>query len=273
MHRAPDFPAFITDAAQDLRVVMRRTRRAPGLAAAIMLTIAFGSGAAVAIFMTSAAALIDPLPYTRPDRLVHLWEVRTGTSERSPTSYPTLLDWRSRSVSFSALEGYDPTNITVGFGDEARMLRGAQVTGGFFRLLGVRMSAGRGFLSGEDESGPAVAIVSQSFAHSIGGVGLDHTIMINGTPHIVVGVLPNAFHFALLQDAQVFVPLLAGEQRRADRAECSINVVGRLKDGAQLAATRAEFSAMMSELASENPDALAGRTVVAVPLRDALLGP
>src|SRR5437667_5463910 len=120
---------------QDLRVALRRIQRAPALATAMVLTIGLGLGAAAAIFMTSDAALVEPLPYAEPQRLVHLWEVRAGTAERSPTSYPTLLDWRSRAKSFSGLEAYDPTNITVGMGDEARMLRGARVTAGFFRLL------------------------------------------------------------------------------------------------------------------------------------------
>src|SRR2546430_16103695 len=135
---------------QDLRVALRRIQRAPALATAIVLTIGLGLGAAAAIFTTSDAALVEPLPYADPERLVHLWEVRAGPAERSPTSYPTLLDWRSRVTSFGALEGYDPSNLTAGGGDEARMLRGAHVTAGFFRLLGVRISAGRDFLQNED---------------------------------------------------------------------------------------------------------------------------
>src|SRR5207302_8408045 len=120
---------------QDLRVALRRMQRAPTLTTAIVLTIGLGLGAAAAIFTASDAALVEPLPYTEPERLVHLWEVRAGTEERSPTSYPTLLDWRARAHSFTDLEGYDPSNFIVGVGDGARMLRGAQVTAGFFRLL------------------------------------------------------------------------------------------------------------------------------------------
>ncbi len=163
---------------QDLRVALRRIQRAPALATAIVLTIGLGLGAAAAIFTTSDAALVEPLPYADPERLVHLWEVRAGTAERSPTSYPTLLDWRSRAKSFSALEAYDPTNSTVGVGDEARMLRGAQVTAGFLRLLGVRISAGRDFLQNEDATtGAGVAIVSERFARSLAGrSALDRTI-------------------------------------------------------------------------------------------------
>ena len=265
---------YVAETAQDLRVAVRRMRRSPALAAAIVLTIGLGLGAAAAIFTTSEAALIEPLPYAEPGRLVHLWEVRESSEERSPTSYPTLLDWRSRANSFGALEGYDATNVTVGLGDEARMRRGAQLTSGFFRLLGVRMSAGRDFLGGEDATaGAGVAIVSEGFARSVaGGRALDQTITINGASHVIVGVLPGTFHFALLQNADVFVPLVVDEQRRVDRLQRSVNVIGRLRHDVPLAVARAELAAVMPALASENPEALGGRTIAAAPLRDALLG-
>jgi len=258
---------------QDLRVALRRMRRAPVLATAIVLTIGLGLGAAAAIFATSKAALVEPLPYAEPQRLVHLWELRVGTDERSPTSYPTLRDWRSRATSLSGLEGYDPINVTVGLGDGARMLRGAQLSAGFFRLLGVRMPVGRDFLPGEDESGAGVAIVSDRFARSVPGrSAVDQTITINGTPYVIVGVLPAEFHFSLLQNADIFVPLVVDGQRLTNRLLRSINVIGRLQDQVPPAGAQAQLAAMMSGLASENPNELAGRTIVAVPLRDALLG-
>src|SRR5437016_6508579 len=258
----------------DLHIALRRLRRAPALATAIVLTLGLGLGAAGAIFTASDAALVAPLPYAEPARLVHLGEARAGSDERSPTSYPTLLDWRARAHGFSDLEGYDPSNFTVGVGDEARMLRGAEVTAGFFRLLGVRISAGRDFLRDEDATpGAAVAIVTDHFARSVFGVSaLGQTIAVNGTPHTIVGVLPPAFHFALLQNADVFVPLIADEQRRADRFNRSVYVVGRLRDHVPLTSARAELSAVTAALAREHPDALAGRTVAALPIRDALLG-
>jgi predicted permease len=258
---------------QDLRVALRRMRRAPVLATAIVLTIGLGLGAAAAIFATSKAALVEPLPYAEPQRLVHLWELRVGTDERSPTSFPTLRDWQSRANSLSGLEGYDPINVTVGLGDEARMLRGAQVTAGFFRLLGVRIPVGRDFLRGEDESGAGVAIVSDRFARSVlGRSAVDQTITINGTSYVIVGVLPAEFHFSLLQNADIFVPLVVDEQRLTNRLLRSINVIGRLQDQVPPAGAQAQLSAVMSGLASEHPNELAGRTIVAVPLRDALLG-
>src|SRR5256885_7260147 len=255
---------------QDLRYTLRTLAKRPALATAIVLTLGLGLGAAAAIFTASDAALVEPLPYAESERLVHLWEVRAGTDERSPTSYPTLLDWRARARSFADLEGYDPSNFIVGVGDEARMLRGAQVTEGFFRLLGVRISAGRDFLRNEDATtGAAVAIVSDRLARSgAGASALEQTIVVNGTPHTIVGVLSPA----LLGDGDVFVPLIADEQRRADRFNRSIHVVGRLREHVPLTSARAELSAVTAALAREHPDALGGRTVAALPIRDALLG-
>src|SRR5438876_10519838 len=86
---------------QDLRVALRPIQRAPALATAMVLTIGLGLGAAAAIFATSKAALVEPLPYAEPQRLAHLWELRVGTDERSPTSYPTLRDCSIRASSLS----------------------------------------------------------------------------------------------------------------------------------------------------------------------------
>src|SRR6266545_7226210 len=131
----PNSWPLTTHMLQDLKFALRTLVKRPALSTAIVLTLGLGLGAAAAIFTASDAALVEPLPYAEPERLVHLWEVRAGTAERSPTSYPTLLDWRARAHSLRDLEGYDPSNFTVGVGDEARMLRGARVTAGFFRLL------------------------------------------------------------------------------------------------------------------------------------------
>src|SRR5438045_5052246 len=202
----------MTSILQDVRYAFRQMRRAPVLATAIVLTIGLGLGAAAAIFTTSKAALVEPLPYVAADRLVHLWEVRAGSDERCQTSYPTLADWRSSTTDFIGLEGYDPSNLVVGLGDDARMLRGAQVTEGFFRLLGAKISNGRDFVQ------DGTAIVSDRFAHSfLGTVPLGQTITVNGAPRTIVGVLPSSFHFALLQNADVFIPIELDDQRRTDR--------------------------------------------------------
>ena len=255
---------------QDLRIALRRLRRAPALAVAIALTIGLGLGAAATIFSVAEAAFIAPLPYAHAERLVQLWELRVGSDERSRTSYATLDDWRAHLKSFSTIEGYDPAIFTIGIRAEAQQRRGAEVTVGLFRLLGVQPSAGRDF-SGDDVamSGGAVAIITERLAHA-GPLSLGQRIAVNGQPHIVVGVL--ADDVALFQDVDVFVPLVRDASRKTDRLDRTIYAFGRLGPHIPLAAGRVELADVTSRLATEYPDALAGRTGVAVPLREALLG-
>jgi putative ABC transport system permease protein len=258
----------------DLQMALRSMWRKPVLPAVIVLTIGLGLGAATAIFTATELALIRPLPFATPAELVYVGEVRDGSGERSSTSYATLLDWRTRTGSFAALEGYNGSNPAVGTGDRAQKLRGAQVTAGFFRLLGVPMSQGRDFVQSDDPAANAgVVVVSDRFARSSGaGAGLAETISISGRPYVIVGVLPRTFHFARMQDADVFVPFVGDEYGRVDRSERAIEVVGRLRGSTDLPRARAELAAVMSELASEHPGTMAGRTAFVIPLRDALLG-
>src|ERR1051325_2126156 len=153
----------------DIRIALRRIRRSPGLTAAIVLTLALGLGAATAILTVTRATLVDRLPYSTPERLVEIHERRPATGEETLTSYATLLDVRRRTTTVASLEAYDGANFIVGSADGARMIRGAEITTGFFRTLGVRMIAGRDFANGEESPGNTnIAIVTDRFAAATG---------------------------------------------------------------------------------------------------------
>jgi predicted permease len=258
----------------DIRIALRRIRRSPGLTTAIVLTLALGLGAATALLTVTRATLIGRLPYPAPDRLVEIHEQRPATGEQSSTSYATLEALRSRTTVYASLEGYDGANFIVGSADGARMVRGAEITTGFFRALGLRMLAGRDFASGEDAPGtPSVAIVTDRFART---TGMDRPgvtrVLVNGTPRLVVGILPSASEVGLLQEADVFTPLIVDETRRTDRGLRTLGVVGRLKPNVTMAQAQRDLAAVMSQLEREFPDALKGRIGGITPLRDAVVG-
>lgn len=58
---------------QDVRFALRGLRRAPGFAAAAILTLALGMGATTAIFSVIRSVLMAPLPYAEPERRVMIW--------------------------------------------------------------------------------------------------------------------------------------------------------------------------------------------------------
>jgi hypothetical protein len=73
---------------QDIRYSLRQLRKGPGFAITAILILTIGIGASTAIFGFVDAALIRPLPYAHPDRLVDVAETaavfpRSNISRRS----------------------------------------------------------------------------------------------------------------------------------------------------------------------------------------------
>jgi len=77
---------------QDLRYAFRQLRKSPGFACTAVLILALGIGASVAIFGFVDAALIKPLPYPNPNRLVDVTE-SAAMIPHANLSYPDYLDW------------------------------------------------------------------------------------------------------------------------------------------------------------------------------------
>ena len=269
--------AWRTDFAGDIRQGFRVFRRSPGFSLLLLLIVALAIGANSASFTVLRATLVNGLPYTEPEKLVHLWETSgEGEEHRSEASYPDFLDWRSQSTAFTALEGYDQTNIAIATPEGAAMRTGAFVTPGFLPLLGIRPVLGRQFREDENvANGLPIALLSNAFWQSrFGGAlsVLDSTILVNGAPYTVVGVLPAGFHFAPIGDADVWMPLPASAVRREQRFNHWIRIVGRLRDGATLDRAQEEMSLVMGRLAAQYPETNVGRDAIVVPLNQELLG-
>ena len=261
---------------QDLRFALRGLRSRPGFSLTVLLTLALGIGANAAIFTVVDAILLRPLPYTQPDRLVHLWErYKSNVDGRSEASYPDYLDWRTRNRTFADLAGYHGGSFILG-GATPQLLAAARTTANFFDVLGVKPILGRSFAAGEDAPGvPRVVLLTygfwqRQFAGDRSVVG--KTITLDGARATIVGVLPKEFAFARQAAAEVWTPIDRTQQQRDVRGNHWLNVVARLKPGATLATASADMSAIMRDLANEYPPTNGGRDGQVVLLREELIG-
>ena len=176
-------------------------------------------GAAVAIYAFVDAALVEPLPYPQPTRLVNVTE-STPQIPRANLSVPDYLDWKRLNTVFSSLDVHIGRSYALGTPTGMELVPGARVSDGFFRTLGVAPALGRDFYTGEDLPGkPDTLIISYAAWHARFGGRRDvigQTVTLAGDPHTIVGVLPERFQFAPQGRAEFWTPLRAsGRMRRA----------------------------------------------------------
>jgi len=266
---------WLGQAALDLRFGARLLIRQPGFTAAAVVTLALGIGANTAIFSLVQAVLLRPLPYDAPDRLVHLYELDTTTGETRGASWGEYRDWRRLSRTLEELAGYNGGSVTLtGEGTPDRVTV-AQVTGGFFRLLGVDALLGRTIGEGEDgpNAAPVVVLTHRAWQRRFGGdpTVLGRRLTLNGRDTTIVGVLPSSFEFSLRGTAELYLPLAVSEAQVERRYWHWLDLIGRLGPGVTLEQARADLDALGRAAAPDIGEWHAAATETARPLRDEMV--
>ena len=228
-------------------------RRSPGFALAAILTFALGIGANTAIFSIVDAAILRPLPYDEPHRLVSVSQHNPQTG-RDTTGMMArdFLDWRERTDLFEhlALTGGGAFTLT-GHGDPEE-LRVSRVTQGFFEMLRTPPLLGRLFTrSDEEPERGRIAILSHGFWTARFGASPDiigKDLRLDGQAYEIVGVLPEWFVYpaGARRPTPVFLPMTF---TAADRQYGVVQNMGfgpllRLKDGQ----SREEVQAALSQI-------------------------
>ncbi|HTW62842.1 MAG TPA: ABC transporter permease [Terracidiphilus sp.] len=260
--------------AQDLRFALRQLRHNPGFAVTAILILALGMGVSVAIFGFVDAAMIRPLPYWQPNRLMDVAETARAWP-RANLSLEDYKDYKRLNKSFSSLDVYTEMGYLLETHSGVEPVSAARVSDGFFSTLGVKPMLGRGFLPGEDQPGkPKIVILSYGawrtrFGGNRGIVG--QVVNLSGVAYTVVGVLPREYAFAPLGDAELWVPLLDPawcEQRRSCH---NLYGVGRLRQGITPQAALADMKAIARRLEAEYPDSNRDQGAAVQPLSELIL--
>jgi putative ABC transport system permease protein len=261
---------------RDLRVSLRRSRRAPVSTLAIVATLAICIGATTGMFSIVNAVLLRAIPYRAPDRLVWISSVRPDRAD-APFSLPEFLEFsrRARGVDLGALANWSATLATEGV---AQRLQGMRISAHAFDILGAPAAAGRLLQTADDLAGAdRVVVLSDAFWRSrFGGdtAALGATIGLNGEPYRIVGVLPR--HFPLpLRDVDVVVPLAPDRdpRRHVHGSTNFLLLFGRLAGSAAPADAERELSALNQDLRRQYPAQYANKHGVRLTaMQDYLVG-
>src|SRR5690349_4239117 len=231
---------WLDDLRRDAQYAVRSLHRTPGYAVVVILTLALGIAANTAIFSVANSVVFRQLPYRDPSRLMVLWDGLDwiGVSEAWITG-PEVVRLRERVRSFEGVAAIRIGSVTLA-GDataEPQQLGQNAVSANFFQLLGQGPDIGRSFARGDDQPGaPRTAIISRRlFTQRFGGDRsvIGKTVMVDGAPATIIGVLPADFHYSAQgsvsnasPDADVYLPLV-DTLGRMPKGPHSIGVLAR----------------------------------------------
>jgi putative ABC transport system permease protein len=231
------------DLVQDVRISLRSLARVPVLTLTVLITVGVGIGATTAMFSAINAALLRPLPYADPDRLV--WIYTDAPPFEFRFSVADYLALEAQQTHFERIAGF--TNRTMAFndGNAAELLTGRVVSWTYFGLLGIRPALGRDFTQADGQPGRSpVVIVSDGFwQRRLGGRtdAIGRSIELDGANYVLAGVLPSVV--GPLEQRQEFF-LVAQFSTPPRRGPFPYWMLGRLRRGVDPAAAASELGAI-----------------------------
>jgi predicted permease len=228
--------SFFEDIAQDLRFAFRTLWKNPSFAVVVVLTLGLGIGVNTAIFTLVNAMMLQPLPYTEPDRLMNV-------GGAGPVPKGAFVGFQEH-VHSMEIAAYSLSGVNLSGEGNALRLIGSQTSSNLFSLLGSRAVLGRVFQPGDEVPGQdRLAILSYSLWQTrFGGDPniLGRSIIVDEVPRQVVGIMPASFTFPS-PATQLWIPAALDRQNMWVTFE--FYMMGRLKPGVSLDAARAEFKA------------------------------
>jgi putative ABC transport system permease protein len=242
---------------QDLRHALRCLGKSPGFTIVAVLTLALGIGANIATFSLINSVVLHPFPFEGGDRLVQVWrfgEQLGSFIDLTPT--PEMVDaWSDQARSLDAIMAYGEEEFFFTGGDEPERLQGVDVSPEMFSLLGVRPILGRSFTVDDGRlEHERVVLLSEGFWRRRFGSDssiVGRSVILDETPHTVVGVLPTAavrtLEAALFygDPKAVWVPMRDGVRHTWNTAPY---ILGRLAPSIEISEAQEELELIQSGL-------------------------
>jgi predicted permease len=260
---------------QDLLLGLRMLLKNPGFAAVVVLTLALGIGANVALFSVVNGVLLNPLPFPQPDQLVTLDQSKPNF-DMGAIPYPNFRDLQKDNTTFSAMaisRGYGFSLIGSG---EAERVSARYVSADFFSVLDVKPALGRAFAPGEDEPGVGpVAMISADLWQRKFGAAQDVVskgLTLDDKTYAIVGVVPA--NFSLFRGTDVYVPIgqWNNPALKLRGAGLGLHGIGRLKPGVTIEQAQAELNSVMGGLAATYPNTNRGNGAKVSSLKERMIG-
>ena len=263
--------------AHDLLYAFRALRGAPAYAVAAVATLAIGIGATTTMFSVVDGALLKPLPFSHPERVLVLYQNdRKKGASHDDVAPANFVDWRARTASFAAMASAEPRALDYTGAEGVEQVFDWVVTKDFFTVLDARPALGRLFVPEDFTPGPPRVLVLTygSWQRRFGG---DRSIVgrrlrIGSGTATVVGVLAANFDYLASSKMEIFAPTVQDTNMVRIRNIAWHHVVARLEPGVTIQAARADLERVAAQLSAEYPATNANVGVTAERMDRAIIG-
>ncbi len=258
-----------------MRNALRQLHKSPGYTALAVGALALGIGANTVLFSVINTLFLRPLPYPEPEQLVRVYGTlpERGFNQVS-ISWPRYVAFRDQQEVFSEFSAHCFTGFNFTGRSEPEGVTGLRVSDRFFAVFGVKPLLGRTFTPAEDQPGGAnVLMLSHGFwQQRFGGdpAILGQTLVLNGTPFTVIGVLPPGLGFPFNQ-LKVWLPRVFEQDgitpELVQRGTGFLTLTGRLKPGVTIVQANENLRLLSARYGAAQPekvDAKAGLNLISV---------
>jgi predicted permease len=255
---------------QDARYALRQIRRAPGFAITVVVTLALGLGATVAMYTVVDRVLLRPLPYRDAQSLVSIREISKTGEPGWGSAFLDIAEWQARSHTLSSVAFYSGPgdNGHLDFLEEhdgSMAVANAGASASLFPTLGVSPSIGRAFLEGRNgavrEEDAHTLLLSDTVWRSAFGADLHivgKSVKVSGERYTVIGVMPRGFAFPYgVAHPMVWTPIVpgGGDLVRQKHETPNYATIARLAPGASVTAADAELKTIQAAAATQYTEA------------------
>jgi putative ABC transport system permease protein len=242
---------------KDVRHAARMLAQNPGFTLVAVTALALGIGANTAIFSVVDSILLQPLPYSHPDRLVRL-ALKFPNGTGSAVSIPKFMAWVENTKAFQYICAYNFSGpgLNLSGGNMPEQVKGIHVSADFFPVFDATPAIGRVFSKEEDRpGGPRLAVMSHGlwvrrFGSDPSLIG--RAVVLNGEPYTVTGILRSAFRS--YPPADVYLPLQA-DPNTTNQGHF-LSAAARLLPGVTLEEARAQMKVAAERFRQAHPEAI-----------------
>src|SRR6266404_2627969 len=244
---------------QDIRFALRNLRKSPSFAIIAAVTLALGIGASTAIFSVIENVLMEPFPYTDPNRLVSVQIHDTEQNQpggRAGFSGPEFLDYVAQNHVFDRVIANDGMDILYRSGEGTERFDGSLITPGTFEFLGMPAYLGRVAQPADYEPGaPPVFVMRYKTWVSRFSADpnlINKTFVLNGTQRALIGVMPPRFGWG---DADMWIPTKPSRSAAQERNGFPVFwfLLGHLKPGISIRQAESDLTVVAKNLATVYP--------------------